>query len=105
MPRGSGAGFTGANAIPLGPRNPAIGAKRSFSSVPPPEQPSLLRQPLPPAPPGPPQISGKAAEALRAAQAAAANLQAKKFANSCEYIQFSIFGFLGAWGETLKEHA
>ena len=34
MSRRGGSGFSGANAIPLGPRNRAIGAKRSFSSAP-----------------------------------------------------------------------
>lgn len=39
MSRRGGSGFSGANAIPLGPRNRAIGAKRSFTSSPPEDEP------------------------------------------------------------------
>nr|XP_039249211.1 splicing factor 1-like [Styela clava] len=81
-----GSGFTGANAIPLGPRNPAIGSKRTFSATPPSEkQPSLLKPQMPPpqqhSQPSP-QQSSNAAAALRAAQAAAASLQQKKFSSA-----------------------
>lgn len=85
MSRNRGSGFTGANAIPLGTRNRAIGAKRSFSSPPRELQQQLLPPQPPPQPPQPPayvqvppprptQPSDSAAIALKAAQAAAANL-------------------------------
>lgn len=77
-----GSGFTGANAVPLGPRNPAIGSKRGFSSDP----PQSLLNPSPQASHGSSnmmssypnqqqsQVSSNAANALRQAQAAAAAL-------------------------------
>ena len=66
MSRRSGSGFTGANAIPLGARNKAIGAKRSFTSSPPREEPK-------------PPVNDSASKAFKAAQAAAASLS--KLAN------------------------
>lgn len=63
MSRRNPSGFTGANAIPLGTRNKAIGAKRSFTSSPPKEEPVK-----------PNESSIQASQAFKAAQAAAASL-------------------------------
>lgn len=65
-------GFTGANAIPLGTRNKAIGAKRQFTSSPPRDKDHYDRRDH-----KPPAISEKASAALKAAQAAAAVTLAK----------------------------
>lgn len=62
-------GFTGANAIPLGTRNRAIGAKRQFTSSPPRESEQQYERREPQM-----QPSDSATIALKAAQAAAANL-------------------------------
>nr|NP_001123334.1 zinc finger protein ZF(CCHC)-13 [Ciona intestinalis]FAA00134.1 TPA: zinc finger protein [Ciona intestinalis] len=67
MSRRQSSGFTGANAIPLGTRNKAIGAKRGFSSSPP-------REDEPKKGMGSVAASNNATIALKAAQAAAANL-------------------------------
>jgi len=64
MSRRNQSGFTGANAIPLGTRNKAIGSKRSFTSSPPREDSKSSS--------GPPL--NQASEAFKAAQAAAASL-------------------------------
>ncbi|XP_076802102.1 splicing factor 1-like isoform X1 [Clavelina lepadiformis] len=68
MSRRQGSSFTGANAIPLGARNKAIGAKRSFTSSPPRDEPPRKSAA------GNDSVSSNAALALKAAQAAAANL-------------------------------
>lgn len=85
--------FTGANAVPLGPRNPAIGAKRTFSAEPP---PASYNQPSPfPIKHEENKVSSNAAAALRAAQAAAANLAKlqKKVAELSEFFSFKNFRF------------
>ena len=63
MSRRNPSGFTGANAIPLGTRNKAIGAKRSFTSSPPKEEPVKQSE-----------STNQASQAFKAAQAAAASL-------------------------------
>ena len=64
MSRRNQSGFTGANAIPLGTRNKAIGSKRSFTSSPPKDNSKS----------GGDSASNNAAKAFKAAQAAAASL-------------------------------
>ena len=65
MSRRQNSGFTGANAIPLGTRNKAIGAKRSFTSSPPRDDSKSSSGD---------SASNQAAMAFKAAKAAAASL-------------------------------
>ena len=69
MSRRQSSGFTGANAIPLGTRNKAIGAKRQFTSSPPRSYDDDMPRSI-----GSESGNNSAAAALKAAQAAAANL-------------------------------
>ena len=64
MSRRGQSGFTGANAIPLGTRNKAIGSKRSFTSSPPRDDSKSSGD----------SASNSAVKAFKAAQAAAASL-------------------------------